>query len=364
MGGIGSGKTLAGVFEMVRQPRQTFGAVLAPTYPMLRDATQRTFFELFRGLVKEHNKQENVTLMTDGKVIFWRSADQPDRLRGPNLNWFYLDEADYMPAEIWDVMLGRIRRPPSRCWITTTPDGLSGKGWVKDRITKKANAGNPDYARIGARTRDNIFLPVEYVRTLEESYTSQYARQELDGEDIDAMGRVMKREWLSHYAACPEGTKYVVGVDLAIGMKGTADDRAIVVVGKHGTTYFVADVIFGKWSFNETKDRIARTARDWNAVKVCVENVAYQEAMVQQLRAETMINVKGVNPQGRNKLTRFLPIAGKYEYGYIRHAHNLPNEFTEQLLTFDGEGKSHDDMIDALIYAVNGHDAGTFVYDI
>ena len=97
---------------------------------------------------------------------------------------------------------------------------------------------------------------------------------------------------------------------------------------------------------------------------MCVENVAYQEVMVQQLRAETLLNVQGVNPRGRNKLTRFLPVAGKYEHGYVRHVNNLPGEFIDQLLTFDGEGKGHDDMVDALVYAVNGHEVGTFVYDI
>jgi predicted phage terminase large subunit-like protein len=147
-------------------------------------------------------------------------------------------------------------------------------------------------------------------------------------------------------------------------MKNDADDRAIVVVGKHEKTLWVVDVVFGKWSFNETKRKIVETAERWNAIKVCVENVAYQDAMVQQLRAETMLTVSGVNPKGRDKLTRFLPIAGKYEHGFIRHVHNLPAEFTEQLLTFDGGNRGHDDMVDALIYAVNGHDVGTFVYDI
>lgn len=364
MGGIGSGKTLAGVVEIVRQPPFTFGAVLAPTYPMLRDATQRTFFELYRGWVRSHNKQENTTLLENGTVIYWRSADQPDRLRGPNLNWFYLDEADYMDVGIWDVMLGRIRRNPNRCWLTTTPDGLSGKGWVKDRIAKKIRDGFKDYALITSKTRDNLYLPAEYVRSLEESYTSDFARQELDGEFIDARGRVMKREWITGCAGVPEGAQYVVGVDLAVGMHGNADDRAIVTVAKHETTYYVVEVLFGKWSFNETKARIVSAAERWNAVKVCVENVAYQEVMVQQLRAETMLNVQGVNPRGRNKLTRFLPVAGKYEHGYVRHVNNIPNEFIDQLLTFDGEGKAHDDMVDALIYAVNGHDVGTFVYDI
>lgn len=355
---------MAGVIEIIRQPPYTLGTVLAPTYPMLRDATQRTFFELFRPLIKDHNKSDNVTLLTDNKVIFWRSADQPDRLRGPNLNWFYLDEADYMDVGIWDVMLGRIRRNPNRCWLTTTPDGLSGKGWVKDRIAKKIRDGFKDYALITSKTRDNLYLPAEYVRSLEESYTSDFARQELDGEFIDARGRVMKREWITGCAAVPEGAQYVVGVDLAVGMHGNADDRAIVTVAKHETTYYVVEVLFGKWSFNETKARIVSAAERWNAVKVCVENVAYQEVMVQQLRAETMLNVQGVNPRGRNKLTRFLPVAGKYEHGYVRHVHNIPNEFIDQLLTFDGAGKALDDMVDALVYAVNGHDVGTFVYDI
>lgn len=331
---------------------------------MLRDSTQRTFFELYRGWISEHRADYNTTILRNGSRIYWRSADKPDSMRGPNLNWFYLDEADYMDPATWDIMLGRIRLRPSAAWLTTTPDGLSGKGWVKDKITRRYKNGDPNYFVVRSRTKDNIYLPAEYVKTLEESYTSEFARQELDGEDIDAMGRIMKREWISHYAAPPEGTKYVVGVDLAVGMKGNADDRAIAVVGKAQDTFFVADMIFGKWSFNETKTRIIQAAKHWDAVKVCVENVAYQEAMVQQLRAETLLNVKGVNPQGRNKLTRFLPVAGKYEYGYIRHAHNLPPEFVEQLLSFDGEGRGHDDMIDALVYAVNGHEERNYVYDI
>lgn len=355
---------MAGVIEIVRQPPFTFGAVLAPTYPMLRDSTQRTFFELYRSWVRAHNKQENTTLLENGSVIYWRSADQPDRLRGPNLNWFYLDEADYMEVGIWDVMLGRIRRNPNRCWLTTTPDGLSGKGWVKDRIAKKIRDGFKDYALITSKTRDNVYLPAEYVRTLEESYTSDFARQELDGEFIDARGRVMKREWITGTPGIPDEAQYVVGVDLAVGMHGNADDRAIVTVARHESTYYVAEVLYGKWSFNETKSRIIDAAERWNAVKVCVENVAYQEVMVQQLRAETLLNVQGVNPRGRNKLTRFLPVAGKYEHGYVRHVQNLPGDFIDQLLTFDGEGKGHDDMVDALVYAVNGHEVGTFVYDI
>lgn len=343
----------------------SYGTVLAPTYPMLRDATQRTFFELYRGWIREHNKSDNVTLMKNGSVIFWRSADQPDRMRGPNLNWFYMDEADYMQPEAWDVMLGRIRRPPyQKAWVTTSANGLSGRGWVKDRIHRKWKSRTFGYDVITARTKDNIFLPTEYVESLYESYASDVARQELEGEFVDAIGRVMKKDWIVNSAAPPDGTQYVVGVDLAISMKASSDDRAIVVVGKHDKTFYVVDVIFGKWSFHETKRKIIEAAERWDAVKVCVENVAYQDAMVQELRSETMLTISGVNPRGRDKLTRFLPVAGKYEHGFVRHAQNLPAEFIEQLTIFDGRGRDHDDMVDALVYAITGHEIGQFVYDL
>jgi predicted phage terminase large subunit-like protein len=329
---------------------------------MLRDATLLTFFEKFGQAVESHNKSEGVTVLRNGTTVFWRSADKPDSLRGPNLNWFYLDEADYMDGATWDVMLGRIRRDPTACWLTTSPNGDTN--WVYERFYRKWTEGNPEYFVAQAKTRDNVHLPPEYVRTLEETYTSEFARQELEGEFIGPMGRIMRKEWLQ-YALLPEDDiTYVIGVDLAVGMKSNADDRAIVVVGKRGTTYYVADVVFGKWSFNETKDKIKQTAYNWNAVRVCVENVAYQEVMVQQLRAETMLNIQGVNPRGRNKLTRFLPIAGKYEHGYIKHVNSVPLEFTEQLLMFDGKDGRLDDMVDALIYAVNGHESNTYVYEI
>lgn len=362
VGGIGSGKTLAGCVEVLRQPKGSYGTIIAPSYPMLRDATQLTFFEMFSQFVREHNKTDGVTKLVNGTTLFWRSADNPDSLRGPNLNWFWLDEADYMHGDVWNIMLGRIRRDPTKAWITTSPNGDSN--WVYNTIARKAKAGDPSYHMVTAKTRDNIHLPSEYIKSLEETYTSEFARQELEGEFIGPIGRIMDKGWLQRSILPEDGISYIVGVDLAVGLKGTSDDRAIVVVGKRENLYWVADVVFGKWTFNETKRKIIETANNWNAVKVCVENVAYQEVMVQELRAETLLIIEGVNPRGRNKMTRFLPIAGKYEHGYIKHAHNLPNEFIEQLLSFDGRDNKHDDMVDALIYAVTGHETKTYVYDI
>jgi phage terminase large subunit-like protein len=47
VGGVGSGKTMAGCAEVFRpEYANTTGAIVAPTFPMLRDATLRTFLGL------------------------------------------------------------------------------------------------------------------------------------------------------------------------------------------------------------------------------------------------------------------------------------------------------------------------------
>src|SRR5580765_3570573 len=87
VGGVGSGKSRAGCLECLRQPAGSTGMVLAPTYPMLRDATLRTFLELCQrgGVLRSFNRSEMVVHLIDGKTVLFRSADDADRLRGPNL---------------------------------------------------------------------------------------------------------------------------------------------------------------------------------------------------------------------------------------------------------------------------------------
>lgn len=357
IGGIGAGKTLASCIEILRQPANTRGVVLAPTYPMLRDATQYTFINLFGQLIEDFNKSDGIMTLAKNRVILWRSADNPDSLRGPNLNWFCLDEGAFMSKETWGVMLGRLRLKHAKAWITSSPNGKAN--WLYTDFVKKADEGNKDYEYFTGTTYDNIHLPKEYSETLAESYTSQHARQELYGEFIAPQGAVMQVSWIREGAVdCDE---YIIGVDLAISLKDTADDTAIVVVGKKEKQYFVSDIHFGKWTFAETQRHIIAMAGKWDAKKICVEKVAYQEAMVQELRANSNYWIEGVTPKGRDKLTRFMPVAGKYEHGLITHSPNLPTKFTDQLTSFTGDPKNHDDMVDALVYAVAGFDQKKYV---
>jgi len=83
VGGLGAGKTFAGavrsIYYSIEYPG-SFGLIGAPTYPMLRDTTQRTFFELLPPqLIANYNKNEAKLILTNGTEILFRSMDQPER---------------------------------------------------------------------------------------------------------------------------------------------------------------------------------------------------------------------------------------------------------------------------------------------
>jgi PBSX family phage terminase large subunit len=182
--GIGSGKTVAGALRSYQFAQKGDGMVVAPTFPMLRDATQHTFFELLdkAGIGYEFHKADQEARVFGHRVLF-RTAEHPDRLRGPNMNWAWLDEAAMMRPATWDIVLGRLRMGSPSAWVTTTPAGFN---WVHDKWT----SDDEKYQLINASTADNTHLPDEYLADLEASYSGEFAQQELHGQFVAFEGLV------------------------------------------------------------------------------------------------------------------------------------------------------------------------------
>jgi hypothetical protein len=228
VGGVGAGKTLAGaVRSLARALDQpgSLGLIGAPTYPMLRDSTQRTLFELLEGLGEgargselpghgadglksvetappgsdfsrrrrtpalksreskgqdtlpyTYNKSEGHLSLANGSEILLRSLDEPDRVRGLNLAWFWLDEAPLCGYYAWQILKGRLRQSgyETAGWATGTPHGRDG--YARDfEIERKAH-----HALFRASTHDNAaHLPEDYIADL--GYTGALYDQEVLG---------------------------------------------------------------------------------------------------------------------------------------------------------------------------------------
>ena len=186
-GPIGSGKSQAVCHEAIRLTylnQGRLGLLGAPTFPMLRDATQAALFEILDGnkIPFDHSKAENTLIMRDtrSKILF-RPMDEFERLRGTNLAWFGLDELTYTQEEAWLRLEGRLRDPKAKrlCGFAAwTPKGYD---WVYRRFIAKPVKG---YEAIIAQPSENRYLLQQipdYYERLKDSYDDRFYQQEVLG---------------------------------------------------------------------------------------------------------------------------------------------------------------------------------------
>lgn len=190
-GGRGSGKTTSGAIQSILESIQyqpgSRGVVLAPSYPMLEDASMAEFFKwLPRSYIHEYNKQRKIlTLANVGTEIAFRSADNPDSLRGPNRQWAWLDEPRNLKSrEAFDIVYAQLR-PTRKAWLTTTPSGIFH--WLYDLFVAHPL---PNSYTITVRTDENPHLPKSFEQGLRAQYTGTFAQQELDAAWVSFEGRI------------------------------------------------------------------------------------------------------------------------------------------------------------------------------
>ena len=190
-GPIGCGKSQALCQEAIRLAYVNTGRtglLGAPTYPMLRDATLSSLFEILSAnqIPYEHNKAENVIVLKETRSrILARSLDDFEKLRGTNLAWFGIDELTYTAEEAWLRLEGRLRDPRATrlCGFAVwTPKGFD---WVYKRFIREPVEG---YEAILAAAFENRFLLdriPDYYERLKNSYDERFFQQEVLGEYLN-----------------------------------------------------------------------------------------------------------------------------------------------------------------------------------
>src|SRR5579859_6987881 len=245
IGGLGAGKSFAGAVKGLRTMTQcpgSLGLIGAPTYPMLRDATMRSIFQVFPPhLIRSFNKTEGLLTLINGSEALFRSMDDPDNRRGPNLAWFWLDEGPLCGHYAWKVMKGRLRQAgyDVQAWITGTPHGADEFYEDFENYDGTQRPRDESHWLYRASTRENAHnLPPTYIEDL--GYTGQFALQEIEGLFVTFEGLVyeMRPEW--HVGEWPHAEirprLAIGGVDwgftnpaVALPIWVDGDDRAYVV---------------------------------------------------------------------------------------------------------------------------------------
>ncbi len=262
-GPIGCGKSQALCQEAVKLSylnQGRTGLLGAPTYPMLRDATQSTLFEILDAnrIPYDHNKGENTVVMRDTRSrILFRAVEEFDRLRGTNLAWFGLDELTYTQEEAWLVLEGRLRdaKATRLCGFAAwTPKGFD---WVYRRFLLEPVDG---YDVVIAKAFENRHLleriPDFYER-LKRSYDEQFFRQEALGEYLTLGGSAVYR--------CFRRAEHVVelSLDAALPLKWALDFNvdpmcSVVVQVADDTVRVLDEIVISRASTQDACEEFRR----------------------------------------------------------------------------------------------------------
>ena len=367
--GLGGGKTYAGSKEaistMLEYPN-SFGAILAPTYPLLRDSTIKTFFELLPyELILEWNKTEHYLKLKNGaETIFRPCNDQNaiDRLRNINLGWAWIDEAALVSEYAFKVIIGRLRqeKTPRNLWLTTTPKGFN---WIWEKFINNAA---DDFEAILGTTLDNPHLPLDYKQGLIKEYTGVFARQEIYGEFVGFEGQVYS-DFNRNTHVIQDIPKYfpeiVYGHDW-----GYTNPAVILVIGvDNDYRYYIIDEIYEKHldideivtisKQLETKYGIGRHFADPSEPQY-IEKLNNEHMRTEGVKTEILAGIGTVNSllrvQGDGRPRLFINencVNTIMEFENYRY----PEKKTDKPIQ-ENPLKIHDHAMDALRYTVMGHE--------
>lgn len=330
----------------------SIGHIVASTASDTRDVLvdgPSGFLSLPTPPVYEPSKRR-LTWQNGSKALLF-SADEPNRLRGPQCHWAIADElAAWRYPESWDQLMFGLRLGTNpRVAIATTPRPTPIiKELVKDptcHVTRGSTYDNR--ANLAKSFLEQIISKYEGTRL---------GRQELNAELLeDVPGALWTRANLDQHRVrqAPEFVRIVVAIDPAVTSEETSDETGIVAAGLGvDGHYYVMD------------DRSLRASPDtWARIAVNL----YHELSADRIIAETnnggdmvALTVRTVDKNvayravhaSRGKRTRAEPIAALYEQGKVHHVGSFA-QLEDQLCEWQPGIDESPDRLDALVWAIS-----------
>jgi predicted phage terminase large subunit-like protein len=174
--------------------------------------------------------------------------------------------------------------------------------------------------------------------------------QMMNDTSLLADNNVIKGEWIQYYEIQPDPMKEImISVDPAIGLKSENDYTAIGVWCKdNDNNIYLLESINKRITFNKTITSIGSLINRWNPERVLVEDVAYQKAIIQELKRVYPNTVTlGVKVIG-DKRARLINVSSVFENGKV-YFRKRETELVDQILYFPS---SNDDLVDMMTHAI------------
>jgi predicted phage terminase large subunit-like protein len=294
-----------------------------------------------------------LTWENGSKAVFF-SAEDPERLRGPQAYSAWTDElcAWRNAQETWDMMMFGLRlgRKP-QVFITTTPKTTKLlRNIISDPKTHISKGSTFDNAANLADT---------FLDAVKKTYEgTRLGRQELYAEILDeASGALWNRELLFKCEVdrdeVPPLSRIVVSVDPAVTNKTDSDMTGIVVAGidQDGTAYVLEDHT-DRYSPKEWAAKAIELYHEHMADRIVAERNQGGDMVRHTLQTEDEnVPIKLVHAS-RGKMARAEPVSALYEQGKVKHVKGL-NDLEDQMVQWEPLGSiGSPDRLDAMVWAL------------
>jgi phage terminase large subunit-like protein len=301
----------------------------------------------------------------NGSIASLFSSEEPDRLRGPQAGFGWLDEfaAWQNLQDTWDMFSFGLRLGQKPRWlVTTTPRPV--------KLLKEILARDDVVISSGSTYENAANLAPSFLESIERRYGgTRLGRQEINAELLgDTPGALWQQDWLDRYRvkSLPwDGLqRVVVAIDPAVTSGEDADETGIIAAGidNAGEAYVLEDCS-GRYQPHEWAAKALELYRRHHADRIIAERNNGGDLVEATIRSvDPNASFKSVHAS-RGKVTRAEPISALYEQGRVHHVGTF-TQLEDQLCSFTSDfnrstsGYSPD-RLDALVWALTELMLGT-----
>jgi predicted phage terminase large subunit-like protein len=182
---------------------------------------------------------------------------------------------------------------------------------------------------------------------------------------FEALGsEIFKEEWVQFDEDEPDIGDYYIAIDLA-GFDDPSsrskknkrlDSTAISVVKVNEHGWYVKEVIYGRWTLEQTAQKIFNAVDKFQPVSVGIERGIAKQAVMSPLtdlmkQRSRFFRVEELTHGNQKKIDRIVwALQGRFENGMVTlNKGEWNSEFLDQLFQFPNH-LVHDDLIDSLAY--------------
>ena len=276
------------------------------------------------------------------------SAEEPDRLRGPENGYAWVDEPAHYPfiEDVWTMLDLNLRIPvPGGVKVVATSTPKPSK-WLKGLIADETTVVHRVSTYANAHNLDPAFKREDHRQV--QRAPGWASRSCTANSSSTLEGALWTYDIIHWVPAAPHLDRIVVAVDPAGSTDKRADETGIIVIGKAGNMEYVLADLTGKYTPDQWGRKVWGAVDEFSADAVVAEkNYGGQMVFTHVLETNKPKNVDAriiMVDSRRGKALRAEPVVARYERTVCRstsgNAATWPTWETEQTNWVPGEGPS------------------------